>query len=1213
MSAGAAVASQPLPLSSSGGKKANARPVSSPSLAFSSASSAAGVLALLHEREPALQAAALHRLLEMIDLWWTEIADYLADIEALYEDETFPERQLAGFVASRVYFHLEEYGEATKFALGSGKWFDITKESLYVQRILSECVDTFIQTGLQEFGRQQLAAGRQVSIQLSEEVNMDDGQAGSAALNEAIEDVVKRLLQVCVEQRGDGALYALGVAFDARRLDLVRAVFNAQRALALPPTNPNSKFQLMLHCLDHLQTLISSKCFRSQVVSLLTAEFEALLPVYDSVGGAADAENALSREQRAEICGLLYSALCRCLVQQDDSGRIAELLAQLLSPETEETNRADEGLLTACQIAFDILQMERQSFQQALLDHPLMRAPQAADASAPSAADSVSSAVASGEAGAAATVNGEASATEPKEAKEKEEESEEERKKKLLRYILSGEAQNAFIQQFLQRENHADLMLLDLYKRSIDSRSSLLHHGVVLSHMLMQAGTSCDVFLRCNLDWMARASNWARFSATASLGVVHKGHVRDSMKLLRTYLPTASSSSASSSPYSEGGAFYALGLISANQPSASVREYLLQQLQAAGTASEPKQQGCCLGLGLLCMGFADDTEVYEALKQVLFLDSAVAGEAAALAVGLLLLGSANAAAVSELLAYAQDTQHEKIRRACGVAIALLVFKKEEEADALIDQLCKECDPLIRYGGMFTIAMAYCATANSSAIRRLLHVSVSDVSDDVRRAAVIALGFVLCGDKQQLPPILKILSASFNPHVRYGAALALGLACSGTGQKDVVDLLLPLANDSTDFVRQGAFIGLGLVLQQVTEAACSEAASVRQLFQRVIADKHEDVIARFGALLGSGLIDAGGRNVVASMFSASGVLRQEAAVGFCLAFQLWYWYPLIHTISLSFSSCALIGLTVSPAPSLKKDVKAKDASERAEEDNKGGEKKETEGEKKEEGEKEEKKEKEEEKDEKAGAESGSALVKRETEEQEASEKSEVSRAGLSKLRMPAGWTVTCAGGKQSQFAYWPSLASLEKKEGRKQTVKAILSTTAKRNRKLQEQKKKENEEKKKQDGKADENVKTEDAMDVEEEAAKEAKTDAEAPKKPEDGGAMDFDFDEKGDVGKSKEKPKKAEGDEASKEVPKEVELKNPCRVLPQQQPFIHLQPHSRYQPIFPGRKAGFVLLRDTKPTEPDEFLEPKGETPAEEQQPAEEKEPEAFTPFEWSG
>jgi len=47
-------------------------------------------------------------------------------------------------------------------------------------------------------------------------------------------------------------------------------------------------------------------------------------------------------------------------------------------------------------------------------------------------------------------------------------------------------------------------------------------------------------------------------------------------------------------------------------------------------------------------------------------------------------------------------------------------------------------PYDRYGGMFTIALAYCATANNSAIRRLLHVAVSDVSDDVRRAAVLPM-------------------------------------------------------------------------------------------------------------------------------------------------------------------------------------------------------------------------------------------------------------------------------------------------------------------------------------------------------------------------------------------------------------------------------------------------------------------------------------------
>ena len=44
--------------------------------------------------------------------------------------------------------------------------------------------------------------------------------------------------------------------------------------------------------------------------------------------------------------------------------------------------------------------------------------------------------------------------------------------------------------------------------------------------------------------------------------------------------------------------------------------------------------------------------------------------------------------------------------------------------------------------MYTVALAYAGTSNNYAIRKLLHVAVSDTSDDVRRAAVTSLAFVL---------------------------------------------------------------------------------------------------------------------------------------------------------------------------------------------------------------------------------------------------------------------------------------------------------------------------------------------------------------------------------------------------------------------------------------------------------------------------------------
>lgn len=70
------------------------------------------------------------------------------------------------------------------------------------------------------------------------------------------------------------------------------------------------------------------------------------------------------------------------------------------------------------------------------------------------------------------------------------------------------------------------------------------------------------------------------------------------------------------------------------------------------------QHGACLGLGLAALG-SEDEAISEEIKNVLYTDSAVAGEAAGIALGLVFVGSATEKA-SELLIYAHDTQHEKV-------------------------------------------------------------------------------------------------------------------------------------------------------------------------------------------------------------------------------------------------------------------------------------------------------------------------------------------------------------------------------------------------------------------------------------------------------------------------------------------------------------------------------------------------------------------------
>ena len=468
-----------------------------------------------------------------------------------------------------------------------------------------------------------------------------------------------------------------------------------------------------------------------------------------------------------------------------------------------------------------------------------------------------------------------------------------------LASILSGEKPIYLNLQFLIRNDKTDPLILKQTKDAV--RVSICHTATVIANGLMHSGTTHDQFLRDNLDWLSRATNWAKLSATATLGVIHRGHEKESRSLMQSYLPK--DTAGTSSGYAEGGGLYALGLIHANH-GAEIIEYLLGQVKEA--SSEQIKHGGCLGLGLAAMG-SHRADVYEQLKFCLYQDDAVTGEAAGLAMGLCELGSKSSGAIEDMVAYAQETQHEKILRGLAVGISLVMYGRLEEADPLIESLTRDKDAILRRSGMYTIAMAYCGTGNNKAIRKLLHVAVSDVNDDVRRAAVTGLGFLLFKQPDHCPGVVQLLSESYNPHVRYGAAMALGIACAGTGNKEALGLIEPMKNDPTNYVRQGALIASAMILVQQTEQTCPKVKDFRALYQKVITDKHEDVMAKFGAILAQGIIDAGGRNVTVSLQSRTGHTNMLGVVGMLVFTQYWYWFPLSHFLSLAFQPTAIIGL------------------------------------------------------------------------------------------------------------------------------------------------------------------------------------------------------------------------------------------------------------------------------------------------------------------
>ncbi|KAI3633979.1 hypothetical protein MIR68_007583 [Amoeboaphelidium protococcarum] len=486
--------------------------------------------------------------------------------------------------------------------------------------------------------------------------------------------------------------------------------------------------------------------------------------------------------------------------------------------------------------------------------------------------------------------------------------------KKLIS-IFSGELSVSMNLEFMFRNNHTDLLLLKKVKNQLDSRNSANHSAVSFAHALCSFGTTSDTFLRDNMEWLARASNWTKYSACASLGVVHFGNRRNSLQILSPYLPKEGGS-VSSSVFSEGGAYYALGLIHVGDQS---QVEVVDTLKAGMRHANPVvQNGACLGMGACALATKDE-QLGEALKNILYGDAAVSGEAASLAIGMVNAGAHNDALCEELLQYARVNKHDKIIRALTVGIGMIQFGRGSAADKLIESMLADNEACIRNGGVHCLMSAYCATGSNVALKKLLHIAATDVSDDVRRVSVIALGFVLARQPKQLLRVVELISDSYNPDVRYGVALAIGITCAGSGSAEAMDMLNVLVKDSVDYVRQGALIAIGMVMIEQNESNPRFAAAKKHI-DDVLFAKHENLLARFGATLAVGIMNAGGRNVSLSLLSSGGIAGTHGGasfndssvsiqkfVGLSMFIQFWWWFPLTLGLSLALEPTAFIGI------------------------------------------------------------------------------------------------------------------------------------------------------------------------------------------------------------------------------------------------------------------------------------------------------------------
>lgn len=524
----------------------------------------------------------------------------------LHEDKQFVQNELAGLVASKVFYHLGSFEDALTYALGAGNLFDVNARTEYVETIIAKCIDFYIQ--------QRVAA-----IDAADEAKSVDAKPVDARL----EVIVNRMIQRCLD---DGQYrQALGIALETRRMDIFEAAI----------TRSDDINAMLAYAFQVAMSLIQNRAFRNTVLRCLVKLYRSLA-VPD------------------------YVNMVQCLIFLEDPLAVAEILDKL-------TTSNDLDVLMGYQIAFDLYESATQQFLTQVLQAlrstaPIPSAllstykPQGTTEEKTSAEDGTSDAAGDGDARRQPEPDTfEHAADEPSraasDAAERSidsltaaEKSHQQNIEKLIQ-ILSGEVSIDLQLQFLIRSNHADLQILRATKEAV--RVSICHTATVIANAFMHSGTTSDQFLRDNLEWLARATNWAKLTATASLGVIHRGHEADSLALMQSYLPKET---GPSSGYSEGGGLYALGLIHANH-GANIIEYLMTQLKDA--QNENVRHGGCLGLGLAAMG-THRQDIYEQLKFNLYQDDAVTGEAAGIAMGTVMLGSKSETAIGDMVSVSTE-------------------------------------------------------------------------------------------------------------------------------------------------------------------------------------------------------------------------------------------------------------------------------------------------------------------------------------------------------------------------------------------------------------------------------------------------------------------------------------------------------------------------------------------------------------------------------
>ena len=406
-----------------------------------------------------------------------------------------PTRQKAAALASRVFFHLEEPRQALRLALESGPtYFNVlspmVEDEAYVERLVNAAIGEYVKKRSVEFDSSAAAAAA-VGSGAAVGTVKEEGEEEEEELDmDKLQSVVHLMFERCYQDGQYG--HALGVAFESMEKDKVAEILERLllSASAAGGTNEEEEVVTTLkYALQSAQTLITSKNFRVEALTLVASTLEKVMSLNSNNNNNNNSNYASTNNSKEAACTLV---LCRQIL--GDAMAVGKIITSLIdSTTTTEEGSDDDTALLGLQLCFDLVDSGDEAFvtkvAQCLPKQVVVEG-------------------AGGEGGEGGEATNDATTTTTTTT----------RSDITWNYfanahrVLTGGFTSELSLSFLYKNSNYDKLIMTNLKKALEergmSRNSVLHNCAVTAHGYLTAGTTNDSFLRDNLDWMKKASNW---------------------------------------------------------------------------------------------------------------------------------------------------------------------------------------------------------------------------------------------------------------------------------------------------------------------------------------------------------------------------------------------------------------------------------------------------------------------------------------------------------------------------------------------------------------------------------------------------------------------------------------------------------------------------------------------------------------------------------